>query len=131
LTGRVRSCLSRYRDDHESALVGVQSRFCNRTTCPPPEIDYSGPGYVGFVLGSNDVPDALTGSRTFTASATLRDTFPGSEGATVFFGSFVLVQEVPEPSTHALLLAGLLGVVALKRKRASMASRPASRGSEA
>jgi hypothetical protein len=107
---------------HESAGVFVISNLCQGRSCsyPPDRIDsFSGPNAV--ILGDNDVPDELTGERTFFASSGVAADWFAPAQRNAFLGIAVAfaydgVNPVPELSTWALMLAGL-GAAAWKGLR--------------
>jgi PEP-CTERM motif len=108
--------------DHEAAGLHISSSTCQNRYCNPfPEWTDSFSGPIGVLLGDNDVADDLTGRIDFTVTAGVRSAWPGAETRTAFLGAtaetFSPVAAIPEPSTWALMAAGLLSIAVLARRR--------------
>jgi PEP-CTERM motif len=110
---------------HEASSLYFISNQCTSRSCgQPPERTDSFSGPFSILFGNDDVPDDQTGRIDFSAKAGLANSFPGPESRTVFFNvstvrTFSQVNAVPEPSTYALMLAGLamVGTAARRRRR--------------
>jgi hypothetical protein len=127
--------------DHEAAVVGVVSSVCfDFRSCNAQASDhidnFIGPGPQSpLVFGNNLLPDALSGQSRFFASSGVPSTYPGGPlQRSVSFNVNVVERysgvtaAVPEPSTYALMLTGLvaLGAAALRRARQRSASMTAN-----
>ena len=108
--------------DHEAAGLGIFSSACQDRYCHPfPEWTESFSGPVRVLLGDNDVPDDLTGRIDYTVTAGLDSAWHWGGSRTAYINAWSLeftpVNAVPEPSTYALMLAGLLSISLLARRR--------------
>jgi PEP-CTERM motif len=115
--------------DHEAAGLGFYGSPCQDRYCHPfPEWTESFSGPVRVLLGDNDVPDDLTGQIILSVTAGLDPSWYGSGPRTAFVNVWSLefspVNAVPEPSTVALMLAGLLSMGWLARRRETTPARP-------
>jgi hypothetical protein len=116
--------------DHEAAGLYFITSACDDRYCRPlPHWTESFSGPKALLLGDNAVPDDLTGRLDFSATAGVEASFVGADTRTASFDvgfvqTFSPVNAIPEPTTSALLLAGLLltGVRA-RRRRAAVATR--------
>lgn len=108
--------------DHEAAGVGFYSSTCQDRYCHPyAEWTETFSGPVRVLLGDNDVPDDLTGRIGFSVTAGVNSAWPGAETRTAFISAWSMefspVNAVPEPSTYALMLAGLMSMGFLARRQ--------------
>lgn len=107
--------------DHEAGAIYVSSSFCqNRYNCSG-GIDTSGTPFAPFFLGSNEVPDDLTGTWSVFATSIRSSDNQTPDFARLNIGAFgryfsadgtgglvnAIAAPVPEPSTYALFMAGL------------------------
>jgi len=108
--------------EHEAAGLGFFSSTCQDRYCRPyPHWTDSFSGPLAVVLGNNEVPDDLTGRISFSVAAGINSSWFGPDSRTAFLSvwsrEFSPVNAVPEPSTYALMLAGLLSVGFIARRR--------------
>lgn len=108
--------------DHEAAGLGFFSSTCRSRYCNPfPHWTDSVSGPIAVVIGNNDAPDDLTGSISFSVAAGISSSWVGPDTRTAYVSvwsrEFSPVNAVPEPSTYALMLAGLLSVGFVARHR--------------
>lgn len=121
--------------DYEAAGLYFRTSACVDRYCrPPPHWTESFSGPQALLLGDNAVPDDLTGRLDFSATAGVEASFFGADNRTSSFDvgfvrTFSPVNAIPEPSTYALLLAGLLFAGVLNRRRAAVALLAASAAS--
>jgi hypothetical protein len=126
--------------DLSSAITGFHIHgAATASESAPVRIDLAGPGFINFVSGNSvligggniaapmfpDTPASATNAghpamsfldalRNGLAYVNVHTTnWPGGEVR----GQFIGVVAIPEPSTYALMLAGLAGVIALSRRR--------------
>jgi hypothetical protein len=121
--------------DHEAGVIYVSSSFCqNRYNCSGP-IDTSGTPFAPFFLGSNDVPDDLTGTWSVFATSSRSSDNQTPDFARLSIGAFgryfsadgtgglvnAIAAPVPEPSAYALFTAGLalLGALRWRARRST------------
>lgn len=107
--------------DYEFGAIRLLTNACVRV------YDCLGPGYAsygssgGLVLGLNDTPDLLMGSLE-VFSYVGAPISPLTAGVSIGWSEFIYsvgdapVPAVPEPSTYALMVVGLLAVVAARRR---------------
>lgn len=108
--------------DHEAAGLGFFSSTCQNRYCNPfPHWTDSVSGPIAVVIGNNDTADDLTGSISFSVAAGISSSWFGPDTRTAYVSvwsrEFSPVTAVPEPSTYVLMLAGLLSMAALARRR--------------
>lgn len=75
-----------------------------------------------LILGNNDVPDSLTGALQLMATSGQALTWPVGATRTAFVNADAstvsgIAPAIPEPSTYALMLAGLAALGAVARRR--------------
>jgi hypothetical protein len=112
---------------NEAAALYVDSNLCGSRHCSlPPHVRAEGTGFSPLILGLNDSPDDLTGSRNLYVEVTsLADVpSPMSYSTRLFLSSFSLVfappaPPIPEPATASLRAAGLLALASLMHRRRS------------
>ncbi len=112
---------------NEAAGLYVNSNLCDSRYCTlPPHVRAEGTQFPPLILGLNDHPDDLTGSRNmYVQVSSLADLpFPMSYSTTLFLNPFSIVfaaptPPVPEPATVSLMAAGLLALGWFVRRRSS------------
>lgn len=110
---------------NEAAGLYVNSNLCGGRHCPiPPHVQVEGTLFPPLILGLNDHPDDLTGSRDLyvEVSALGGLPYPMSYATTLFLYPFSIVYAapappIPEPATVSLIGAGLLALGWLGRRR--------------
>ena len=92
---------------NEAAGLYVNSNLCDGRFCAlPPHVRAEGTHFTPLILGLNDKPDDITGSRTLTLSASWSADFPDGynfSGQVGYFRNGTFVNSVPEPATWALI----------------------------
>lgn len=112
---------------NEAAGLYVNSNLCDGRFCAlPPHVRAEGTHFTPLILGLNDQPDDITGSRElYVQVSSLADLpFPMGYSTTLFLNAFSVVYSapappVPEPATVSLMAAGLLVLGHLARRRRS------------
>jgi PEP-CTERM motif len=112
---------------NEAAGLYVNSNLCDSRHCTlPPHVRVEGTQFAPLILGLNDHPDDLTGSRNMDVQlSSLADLpFPMSYSTTLFLNPFSIVfaaptPPVPEPATMSLMTVGLLALGWSMRRRRS------------
>jgi hypothetical protein len=112
---------------HEAAALYVNSNLCDSRYCSlPPHVRAEGTPFAPLILGLNDHPDDLSGSRSMYIEMTsLGDLpLPMSYSTTLFLYPFSIVfappaAPVPEPATVGLFSACLIALGWRLRRRRS------------
>jgi PEP-CTERM motif len=123
--------------DHEAGAIYVTGIFCPfRTSCSGGVVT-TGTPFAPFLLGNNDVPDDLTGTWSVFGTSSRPSDAQTPDIARFDIGAFgryfsadrtgglvnAIAAPVPEPSAHALFMAGLALLGALRwRARRSAAN---------
>jgi hypothetical protein len=110
---------------NEAAGLYVNSNLCGGRNCPlPPHVQAQGTPFAPLVLGLNDHPDELTGSRNLyvEVSSLAGLPLPMSYSTTLFLNPFSIVfappaAPIPEPATLSLIGAGLIALGGWRRRR--------------
>jgi hypothetical protein len=110
---------------HEAAALYVNSNLCDSRYCSlPPHVRAEGTMFAPLILGLNDHPDDLSGSRDMYIELTaLGDLpLPMSYSTTLFLYPFSIVfappaAPIPEPATVSLIGAGLIALAWARRRR--------------
>lgn len=126
--GFVTGCCGSFRRvTHEAGALYLYSNQCSSLQeCmgrPFDRVDTFNPTSSPLILGDNDVPDTITGELGLFATSGQSATSPFGAMRTAFvdalgFGHSGIAAAVPEPSSCALLLAGLAMLYAVTRRRA-------------
>jgi PEP-CTERM motif len=110
---------------NEAAGLYVNSNLCQGRSCTlPPHVQAQGTLFAPLILGLNDQPDDLAGSRDMYIELTaLGDLpLPMSYSTTLFLHPFSIVfappaAPIPEPASVSLIGAGLIALAWAKRRR--------------
>jgi hypothetical protein len=116
---------------YEAAGLYLTSNQCRdeRGNCPirTEFVDaFDGPNYL--IFGNDAHPDSFTGQATYRASRTVVGNWPSPALATAGMGVYHnvaysgVLPAIPEPSSYALLVAGLMTLAVKMRRRAAFAS---------
>ncbi len=106
--------------DHEAGVIFLNGRCDSRACLGAYTTSYDGPSRL--IFGNNTTPDQLSGQFTYTSSVTAlaTNTIPINGSAFLMVAqvdTYSGVAPIPEPSTYALLLAGLAGMGLFVRRR--------------